>query len=552
MSDHILNIRNPRTYCENFLKIIDKQQQLVQLRFKPAQERLYEVIREEHAKGKPVRIVVLKGRQLGCSTMIEGIFFADSATSENASTLIMAHEDDATKRLFDMNKLFFDNLPEQLRPMRKASNAQELVFENPTKDPREKDRNPGLRSRIRCITAGGSGGGRSFTFRNVHGSECAFWPHFKQTHIALMAAVPKTPDSCVIYETTANGLGEFKDFWDDAVNGRNDFRAVFLPWYLDPDYSRPVEPGTEWTDYERELMERLGLTPEQLSWRRWTIRTDCAGDEAYFRQEYPTFPEEAFLTTGRPYFDNEKVMLLAGTAKEPEHIGFFEYTERADGCPEDIVWVEDRAHGFIRLWELPGKGVPYVIAADNAGDGTDRFTAHGVDNVTALQVCEYENPVSEILFARQLWCLGEFFNWALLAIETNYGSYAELTLEQWGYPKLYQRQRYDEIQKDYVDAYGFNTNTRTRPLILSNFRRVAAEAPECLRSRWLLEQMLLFQYDRDGKAQAVEGEHDDLVMAAAICHMARAQQETEIAEEAAPVREKLITKLERHGKVRRV
>ena len=102
-----------------------------------------------------------------------------------------------------------------------------------------------------------------------------------------------------------------------------------------------------------------------------------------------------------------------------------------------------------------------------------------------------------------------------------------------------------------MDAYGFRTDTRTRPLVLSNYRRVAAETPECIRSRWLLEQMLVFQYDRDGKPQAVEGEHDDLVLCAAICHMARTQQETEIAEEPQPVREKLIKQWER-GKTRRV
>lgn len=538
----MINLRNPREYCENFLKIIDKQQQLVPLKFKPAQTMLYEIIREEHAKGKPVRIVVLKGRQLGCSTMIEGIFFADSAVTENASTLIIAHEDDATKHLFDMNKLFYDNLPEPIRPMRQASNAQELIFANPTKDPREKERNPGLRSRIRCITAGGKGGGRSFTFRNVHGSECAFWPNFLSTHIALMAAVPKTPDSCVIYETTANGLGEFKDFWDDAVAGRNDFRAVFLPWYLDPDYARPVEPGTEWTEYERELMDKLGLTPEQLSWRRWTIRTDCAGDEAFFRQEYPTFPEEAFLTTGRPYFDNEKIMLLAGTAEKPARVGFFEYQETESGKPEDPVFTEDPARGFLRIWMEPERGVPYVIGADSAGDGTDRFTMHVVDNTTGLQVAEYENPVSEILFARQLWCLGMWYNQALIALEINYGSYAELMLEQWGYPRLYQRQRYDEIRKEYVDAYGFRTDNRTRPLIVSNLRTVMAETPESVRSRWTLEQMLVFQYDRDGKPQAVAGEHDDLVMAAAIAQFARSQQSSEVREDASPPRQKLADK----------
>ena len=360
-----------------------------------------------------------------------------------------------------------------------------------------------------------------------------------------MAAVPKTPDSCVIYETTANGLGEFKDFWDDAVAGRNDFRAVFLPWYLDPDYARPVEPGMEWTAYERELMERLGLTPEQLSWRRWTIRTDCAGDEAFFRQEYPTFPEEAFLTTGRPYFDNEKVMLLAGTAEAPARIGRFEYQETESGRPEQFTFTEDPAHGFLRIWEEPKRGVPYVIGADSAGDGTDRFTMHVIDNTTGRQVAEYENPVSEILFARQLWCLGMWYNQALIALEINYGSYAELMLEQWGYPRLYQRQRYDEIRKEYVDAYGFRTDNRTRPLIVSNLRTVMAETPESVRSRWTLEQMLVFQYDRDGKPQAVAGEHDDLVMAAAIAQFARSQQSSEVREDAPPPRQKLADKWKR-------
>lgn len=535
----MINIRNPREYCENFLKIIDKKQSLVPLRFKPAQAELYSILREEHEKGKPVRVVILKGRQMGCSTMIEGVFFADSATTELASTLIMAHEEDATKHLFQMNKLFYDELPTALKPMRKSSNAQELVFENPTADEKEKKQRPGLRSRIRCQTAGSGGVGRSFTFRNVHGSECAFWPRFNETHTAVMAAVPKEADTCVIYETTANGLNEFKDFWDAAAAGENDFRAVFLAWYKDPDYRRPVEPGTEWTEYEQELMERVGLSPEQLAWRRYVIRNDCAGDEAKFRQEYPTFPEEAFITTGRPYFDNERVMIFAGTAPEPEHIGFFEFDEGPDGKPVNPRWVEDHRNGFVRIWESPEKGRPYVLGADTAGDGTDRFTIHGIDNNSGLQICEYENPVSEILFVRQLWCLGEWYNWALIAMEVNYGSYAEIMLEQWGYPRLYRRQRFDEIKKSYVDALGFRTDSRTRQLILANLRTVVRENIECFRSRWTLEQMLRFRYDRDGKPQAVTGEHDDLVMAAAICHFARSQQRAELLEEKPQQKKKL-------------
>ena len=151
----MIDIRNPREYCEAFLWILDKKKHLVPLKFNPAQERLYEIIKEEHDAGRPVRLVILKGRQLGTSTQVEGLYFADTVTRENVYTIIIAHEEQATSHLFEMNKIFFDNLPDALKPMRRASNAQELVFENPTKDPVVKKRFPGLRSRIRCVTAGG-------------------------------------------------------------------------------------------------------------------------------------------------------------------------------------------------------------------------------------------------------------------------------------------------------------------------------------------------------------------------------------------------------------
>ena len=383
----MIDLRNPQEYCENFLKIRDKRSNVIPLHFNPAQKELYGIVREEHAKGNPVRIVLLKGRQMGFSTFIEALFFADSATTHNANTLIMAHDEDSTGNLFEMNKLFYDELPEAIKPMRRASNARELIFGNPTRDPLEKSVRPGLRSRIRCVTAGSKGAGRGFTFRNVHGSEVAFWPNFKQTHVAVMQTVPDDADTCVIYETTANGMGEFKDFWDDAVAGRNGFRAVFMAWYKEPGYRRAVEPGTEWTDYEKEMMERLGLDEEQMSWRRWCIKTNCAGDEAMFRQEYPSTPEEAFLTTGRPFFNNEHINLLLASAPEPEHVGFFEYEEEPGGKPINPRWVESR-NGFIRLWEEPQKGVPYAFGCDTAGEGSDFFTAHGIENVTGRQVAE--------------------------------------------------------------------------------------------------------------------------------------------------------------------
>lgn len=106
--------------------------------------------------------------------------FQDTVTRPNVKTLIVAHDSGATGNLFKMNKLFYDCLPRRMQPMRKNSNAKELVFENPTREPKEKAKRPGLRSSIRCQTAGSGSVGRSDTLTNVHISEYAFWPKDKK------------------------------------------------------------------------------------------------------------------------------------------------------------------------------------------------------------------------------------------------------------------------------------------------------------------------------------------------------------------------------------
>ena len=128
------------------------------------------------------------------------------------------------------------------------------MFENPSRASR--GALPGLRSRFRCATAGGRGIGRSDTLQCVHLSEYAFWPEGGESKAATLAgilqAVPSRPGTMVIIESTANGCEDFKDRWDAAVAGENDFEPVFFAWFENPDYAMPVEPGIEWTAEERE------------------------------------------------------------------------------------------------------------------------------------------------------------------------------------------------------------------------------------------------------------------------------------------------------------
>lgn len=518
-------LRDPEVYIPKFLKIRTKEGKITALRPKPAQQMLLDAVKREREAGRPPRILILKARQLGLSTITEGIMFQDSATRKLVQTLIVAHRDDSTTKLFRMNKLFFDYLPRQLQPMCKHSNAKELVFENPTRDPAEKRRRPGLMSSIRCVTAN-DGMGRSETLNNVHLSEFAFWKGNKNEILdGVMQAVPAELNTLVVIESTANGYNEFKDLWDGAVAGENGWVPLFIAWFHEPKYRMEVTEGTVWDEEERALMEAYHLDPEQMAWRRWCIAVNCHGDKRKFQQEYPSTPEEAFLFSGTPFFNNEDILLRLAAAPEPADVGTFTYPEPEAGeAPAGWAWSSDQRTGFIRVFAPPEPGAPYVIGGDTAGEGSDKFTAWVVDNRTGTQVAELEFTFSELLYARQIYCLGMWYNAALIAVETNFSTYPERKLEEWNYPNLYVRERFDTYTRKSVKAFGFQTTPQTRPVILAGLHAVMEETAELVVSRNTLRQMLHFVYNEDRRPEAEEGEHDDLVMAAAICHFARTQQ----------------------------
>ena len=128
------------------------------------------------------------------------------------------------------------------------------------------------------------------------------------------------------------------------------------------------------------------------------------------------------------------------------------------------------------------------------------------------------------MFAEQLYCLGLYYNTALIGVETNYSTYPEMVLEELGYPKLYVRERYDSFTGETAKAFGFDTNTATRPVLVDTLKDAAREALESITDYETLGEMLTFVYDERWKAQAETGEHDDLVMALGIAHMIRGQQ----------------------------
>ena len=515
-------LRDPMQYIPAFVTIRNKNSEEVQLHPNPPQKKLYEIIKKDRDNGKPVRLIILKARQLGFSTFTEALYFYWAVTIKNTHTLIVAHRTDATRNLLRMNNLFYSRLPEAIKPMRAASNASEIILANPSRRPEDVAANPGMQSYIRCMTAA-DGIGRSDTTNNLHCSEIAFWKGVpKEILLGLIQSVPNTAGSCVIIESTANGYNYFRQLWYGAVRGDNGYTPVFFSWFDNPEYQMEPEAGTVWTKDETELARRHGLTERQLAWRRWCIKNNCDGDLDTFKQEYPSTPEEAFLQSGKPFFDVALIdALIEERTQEQKNeapmVGGFTYDY--DGLwITQMKWTEDSG-GAIKIYKAPENGRSYTIGGDTAGEGSDWFCGQVIDSITKEKMATYHCQHDETAYTRQMYCLGMFYNIAMLAIECNFSTYPQRELERLGYENFYAREKMDSYTHKTVQSFGFRTSSRTRPVILARLHEFMDKEqgrPELERDVDTLQEMIVFSYDEKGKPQAIEGEHDDLVMAQAI------------------------------------
>ena len=426
---------NTKAYIENYLKIKAKDSQIVPLKLNKPQMKLYDLLKRQYEQGKPQRVIILKARQMGFSTLSEALILKRTATKYNVSSGIVAHKEDATTNLFNMSKLFLEELPEALTPKTRSSNAKEIIFD-------DKEGN-GLRSKIKCMTAGGEGIGRSDTFQNLHLSEVSSWTHAKEIMDGLLQAVPNKPDTLIIIESTAKGYDYFKELWDKACDGESDFEPLFCAWHELEEYRMPCGDDFVLTEDERKLKERFNLDDEQLAWRRWCIRNNCGGDINTFKQEYPASPEEAFLASGECVFDKDIIVEQIERARpliSDYLVGEFIYnqtinpikSENSDVVAyeiliKDITFIE-KENGLITIHKKPdvrkddeGNEIARrrsSIGGDTAGLGDDYYTAKVVTNDTQESVATLRKQrIDEDKYAEQLYCLGQYYNKALVRVE---------------------------------------------------------------------------------------------------------------------------------------
>lgn len=466
--------KDPRWRLENLYWIVDKSGN--KSKFKP--NYIQRLLNKENAKRK----IILKARQVGITTnellkMLDFVLF-----NKNKTAVILAHENDAIEKLFRIPRRAYDYLHPGLQPeLYKGGGSRFAMFF------------PGNNSRIYCDLES-----RGDTIHHLHISERAFIEDQNRV-LATLECVPM--GGVVTMESTPQGLNEFYEmFMQDDSN----YKKLFYPWYFEKNYSiiNHELQNKDITDDEKKLIQyahknyNQEITLDQIAFRRYKQR-ELKG---LFLQEYPENPITCFLTSGNNAFDLSVIKPMYDNAKPPHEV--------IDG---------------VRIYERPKQGEIYVIGADTAeGVNGDSSAAHVFKVSTREQVASFHSAnIKPSEFADKLIEMVGLYSkgWpgCLLAVErNNHGHAVLLKLDEiHDYRNIFRTRKENKKSEIEEVKLGWLTDRITRPLMLDIFIEGVENGTIILNDRETLAECLTL-VNNDGKIEAVDGKHDDLVIAAAI------------------------------------
>ena len=267
-------------YAYKCLFIRQKSGKTARFRMNRAQKYIHSCLEKQLKDSGAVRALIVKGRQQGCSTYVAARFFWKVTHKRGIHVFILSHLESASRNLANIVRRFHACCPPVMRPAMTRSNQKGITFGH-------------LDSGYRIGTARSSGVGRSDTVQFFHGSEVAYWPNAR-THLSgILQTIPGGSGTEIILESTSDGPhGIFYEMCEKAKAEDSDYQVIFVPWFWQEEYQRPVPKGFCLDADETEYKLTHGLNARQMVWRRRKIAE--LGGIWQFRREYPATLEEAF------------------------------------------------------------------------------------------------------------------------------------------------------------------------------------------------------------------------------------------------------------------
>lgn len=359
----------------------------------PSQELILEKVLEIKARNLPQKIIIIKARQLGCSTLIEAMVAWRTMFFANVNALVVSYDRSHTADvLFPIMCFIYDHMPWWLRPMCAQRKSDEILyFDNPKPEMRMIE--PGLNSRVYVKGANSTTGvGQGIRLSCAHISEFTDYDERLAKGIIdedMVNALVEDGNTFAILESTAKGANTYSHrLWKrcmELVGGDEaEWYPLFLPWFFEATRVKPIRVDFHVEKPEHQMRERVEsewvrcdnldceqfhyrymakrdrdgdlcptcekgalhfytLTNEQLAWYQ-NRRKNADRDEdsaKKLKQEISTTAEEAFQVTGYQMFGQKAQDFANAQVRPPIAEGDFASDGKFHGCNTRLGRKED-------------------------------------------------------------------------------------------------------------------------------------------------------------------------------------------------------------------
>lgn len=515
------------------------------------QRRVVALFEQQRCEGRPIRIIMLKARQWGGSTLVQMYMaWIQCCRARNWHSLICAHVKDVAATIRGIYTKMLDSYPGEFWDEEERPGFTAFERSINTRLIRGRD------CRVTVASSERQESVRGADVAMAHLSEVAFWADTPSRTPegfvrAICAGIARVPESLVVLESTANGVGNyFHSEWLRSKRGESDKAAVFVPWYEIDIYSVPVgDYGSLWMSldtYERGLWER-GCTLEQIAWYREKRREYPTA--ALMAAEFPSDDIEAFANTGHGVFTLDKVERLRASCTPPAAVGrLVTHSVKGPGALEIDGFCDD-PNGRLKVWRFPEMSPlcrgRYVAAVDIGGrsEGSDYTVISVLDALghegRPAVVAQWRGHGDHDIVAWTAASIAQWYCEALLVIESNslessctggeHGLYVLSELNH-VYRNLYRRRINDSVAAGYETRVGFHTNRATKTMLINHLIAMVRDEAYIERDSDACDELAVYECDPSGRFGARAGYHDDILMTRAIALYAASQYPPVISE----------------------
>lgn len=532
---------NPIVWMETCSTIMGRDGRLFTPQANSFQRRVAAIYRYCLREKRPCRIIILKPRRKGSSTISLAVGYTH-LRNHIGNGAILGDDFGTTAKLMECWDRFAEtdkfpawgNSPSST--MRNFSHGSS-VREETANDPRA-----GMGGDIHFLLASEAAHYRS---RGKSSGEYVMQ--------SIMNSVPELPNTVVIMESTPSGAqGVFHASWQSAVEFEdfkrgevgNGYVRVFAPWFEFGDSVAELRPGEaemimSTLDHESqyageaELVSLHNVPAEKIQWRRRVIASPaCGGDPRKFMQEYPSDPVTCFLTSGNARFDSDgtaKMAAVIDVCEQPK----YGTIEMPDGASAPVFVETSRAEAWLRVWERPIEMCRYIGAVDLMtgeqvaasrreadchawGIMRSRYTdGDNADHANMLVAAGLPDDRTRDLdiIAERISLASIWYGECPIAPEINNFHGIVQLLRHYGC-NVWSRKKAG-VGKT-VMLPGFQTTSSSKRQIIDELARLIREQEIDIRCARAVSEIRSFITHPDGTEAASSGNHDDWVMCLAI------------------------------------